>query len=262
MTFVDSHCHLYADAFDEDRDEVLSASKKLGVQHIILPNIDIDSVEGMHELSKHYPDSCWSMMGLHPCSVKENVEEQLAAIKVLLDKNPTRYVGVGEIGIDLYWDKTFLEQQKHAFKEQCKWAVANNMPVAIHIRDSFQEIFACLDELNLPTLSGIFHCFTGNNEQAKKALSYPNFYLGIGGVVTFKNTHLRETLKSIVPKERLVLETDSPYLAPHPNRGKRNTPEYIPLVAETLAAVYDCSLEHVAEITTANCKTLFPQLPV
>ncbi len=262
MTFIDSHCHLYADAFDEDREAVLTQAQELGVQHIILPNIDLESVDGMHALAKNFPQQCWAMMGLHPCSVTAAVTEQLAEIKHQWKENANLYVGVGEIGIDLYWDKSLLEQQKIAFMTQCQWAAEWNMPVAIHVRDSFDEVFACLDALALPNLTGIFHCFTGNAQQAQKALSYPGFFLGIGGVVTFKNTHLRDTLKAHVPLDRLVVETDSPYLAPHPNRGKRNSPAYIPLVGETLAQVYDTALQEVARQTTANCKTLFPQLTV
>ena len=258
--FVDSHCHLYSDQFSEDREAVLEKTRAAGVEKIILPNIDLGSVAAMHELSAQNRLDCYPMMGLHPCSVKETVKEDLAQIKALLFGNKEKYVGVGEIGIDLYWDKTFLEEQKDAFKEQCSWALELDMPIAIHVRDSFEEIFACLDEINAPELKGIFHCFTGNREQAKKALSYPKFFLGIGGVVTFKNSKLPEVLGAVVPLERLVLETDSPYLAPHPHRGKRNSPEYIPLVAEKLMDVYDCPLEEIADISTKNCRSLFPQL--
>ncbi|MGB0167358.1 MAG: TatD family hydrolase, partial [Luteibaculum sp.] len=254
------HCHLYADQFSEDREAVLKKTRAAGVEKIILPNIDLNSVAAMHELSTQNQLDCYPMMGLHPCSVKETVKEDLAQIRALLFGNKEKYVGVGEIGIDLYWDKTFLEEQKDAFKEQCSWALELDMPIAIHVRDSFNEIFECLDEINALELKGIFHCFTGNREQANKALSYSNFFLGIGGVVTFKNSKLPEVLGAEVPLDRLVLETDSPYLAPHPHRGKRNSPEYIPLVAEKLMDVYDCSLKEIADISTKNCRSLFPQL--
>ena len=260
MTFVDSHCHLYADQFNDDRNEVLLSAKKLGVDKILLPNIDLDSVDIMRNLMEQHPDTCYGMMGLHPCSVQENYREILIQIKELLDKNTDRYIGIGEIGIDLYWDKSYLTQQKETFLTQCKWALDLNLPIAIHVRDSFTELFSCLDELNAPELKGVFHCFSGNREEAKKALTYPNFYLGIGGVVTFKNSKLAEVLSHEVPLEKLLLETDSPYLSPHPHRGKRNSPEYIPLIAEKLASTYNVSIEDIAAISTQNALDLFPKI--
>ncbi|TXC78953.1 TatD family hydrolase [Luteibaculum oceani] len=260
MILVDSHCHLYADQFNEDRDQVLEAAIKSGVKKIILPNIDRDSVNPMHELSNRYPENCFPMMGLHPCSVKENFRNELDFHKNLLYQNLDQYVGVGEIGIDLYWDKSTLNEQKIAFKEQCNWAIDLDLPIAIHVRDSFNEVFECLDEIDTSKLKGVFHCFSGNKEQAQKALSYPNFILGIGGVVTFKNSKLGATLTEFVPKEKLVVETDSPYLTPHPHRGKRNSPEYIPLIAQKLADLYLCSEEEIAEISTNNIKRMFPKV--
>lgn len=260
MILVDSHCHLYAEQFNDDRDQVLEAAIKSGVKKIILPNIDRDSVDAMHELSNRYPENCFPMMGLHPCSVKKDYQEDLEFHKNLIFNKTENYVGVGEIGIDLYWDKSTLPEQKEAFKEQCQWAIELDLPIAIHVRDSFNEVFECLDEINSDSLKGIFHCFSGNKEQAKKALSYSNFLLGIGGVVTFKNSKLGETLAKLVPKERLVVETDSPYLTPHPHRGKRNSPEYIPLIAQKLADIYLCSEEEIAQISSKNIEKMFPKV--
>ena len=254
MMFIDTHAHLYAKEFDEDRDEMLQNALKEGVQKFFLPNIDETSIAGMHKLCQSYPTNCYPMMGLHPCSVKENVKEQLATIKQAFD--PNLHIGIGEIGIDLYWDKSLLKEQIVAFEEQIKWAKELKLPIVIHARDSFDEIFEVVDALNDEHLTGIFHCFTGNEEQAAKILNYGGFKLGIGGVVTFKNSGLTEVLKN-VPLSELVLETDAPYLAPVPKRGKRNESSYIPFIAAKLTEIYGCSLKEIATATTKNALTLF-----
>ena len=252
--YIDSHTHLYLEEFENDRDDVLSRALQAGVEKFFLPNIDSSSIDPMMSLCKANPELCFPMMGLHPCSVKENYKEELALIKKCLDTD--RFYAIGEIGIDLFWDKTFIEQQKEAFRLQILWAKEKKLPIVIHARESFTEILEIMDEMNDRTLSGIFHCFTGTPEQAQKIISYGDFYLGIGGVVTFKNSGLAETLQNIRP-EFLVLETDAPYLAPIPYRGKRNESAYVTLVAARLAAIYNCTVKEIAEITSANARKVF-----
>lgn len=254
MILTDTHSHLYADQFSEDIDQVMSRCLADGINRIFLPNIDESSIDSMLALEDSYPNTCFSMMGLHPCSVKENFEEQLATVRTWLDKK--NFVAVGEIGIDLYWDKSLLSQQQEAFKCQIEWAKELGKPIIIHARDSFDEIFEIVDELNDDRLSGIFHCFTGTSEQAQKVIDYGNFWLGLGGVLTFKNSGLDKVVKDIDLKH-LVLETDSPYLAPTPFRGKRNESSYLKLIAMKLAEIKGVTLEEVAEVTTANSKVIF-----
>ena len=259
ITLTDTHAHLYSNEFDTDRDEMIKRALQLGVKRIFLPNIDEESIEPMLKMMKDYPDKCYGMMGLHPCAVKENVDEQLQIMKQAL--NAHQFVAIGEIGIDLYWDKTFFEQQKSAFKTQCLWALERNLPIAIHCRNAMQEIIALLEELKASTaykdqpFKGIFHCFSGNNEEAKKLIEY-GFYLGIGGVLTYKNSGLDKAIEDIDLKH-LVLETDAPYLAPVPMRGKRNESAFLRYVAEKLADLKQCSLFDVAEITTQNSIHIF-----
>ena len=245
---------MYAKEFDEDRDECMLQALEDGVYFTALPNIDVESIERVQELMRAYPDQTIGMMGLHPSSVKEDYKLQLTTLKMELDTD--RYHAVGETGIDLYWDKTFFEEQVDSFKTQIQWAKEKSLPIVIHARDSFQEIFDVLDSEYDADLTGVFHCFTGNESQAQKALSYENFYLGLGGVLTFKNSGLDKVIARVDPG-RLVLETDAPYLAPHPFRGKRNQTAYTKLIAEKLAEIFEVSLEEIAEITTANAKNLF-----
>src|SRR5690554_5427364 len=245
---------MYLPDFDEDREERMVAALDAGVYRVALPNIDADSMLMVKEMMRAYPNQVIGMMGLHPSSVKEDYKVNLNSIKTELDSG--NYCAVGEIGIDLYWDKTYIAEQKEAFKIQLGWAKEMKLPVAIHSRDSFAEICEVLDEVYDDSLSGVFHCFTGNEIEMEKALSYKNFYLGIGGVLTFKNSGL----DSVIAKadlNRLVLETDAPYLTPHPFRGKRNETAYTKIVARKLAEVFEISLEEVARITTANANTLF-----
>lgn len=251
--FIDTHTHLYSEEFKPDIDEVIKKAVDAGVEKFFLPNIDSSSVEGMHHLCDKYPQHCFAMMGLHPCSVKENYKEELAIAYNYLKSN--KYVAVGEIGIDLYWDKTFYIQQLEAFETQINWAIEFNLPIVIHCRSSFDEIFGVLSSFKkLP--KGIFHCFSGNAEQAQKIIDTTNFKLGIGGVITFKNSGLDKAIEKIDLKH-LVLETDSPYLAPVPYRGKRNESAYIPLIAAKVAEVKKCSILEVAKITTANANEVF-----
>ncbi len=253
---IDTHTHLYSSKFDEDRDEVIQDAIAKGVEKLLLPNIDSTSTEAMLELTVKYPNNCLPMMGVHPCSINnETIEKELAHAKEYLFSN-RKFIAVGEIGIDLYWDKTTLEAQVKAFKTQIEWAKELNLPIAIHARDSFDEIFEVLDETNDEQLRGVLHCFTGNIEQAKHIINYGGFKLGIGGVVTFKNGGLDKVLKEI-ELEHLILETDAPYLAPTPYRGKRNSSQYIPLIGDKLADIYNCTLPDVATVTTKNAIELF-----
>lgn len=253
MIITDTHTHLYSEAFDDDRKEAIQKAMDKGVKRFFIPAIDSETTQSMYELEKNFPENVFLMMGLHPTHVKENFEEELKHVEEELDKRS--FYAVGEIGIDLYWDKSTLGIQKEAFKRQIQMAKKRDLPIVIHCREAFDEIFEVLEEEKDDRLFGIFHCFTGTYEQAQQALSY-NMKLGIGGVVTFKNGGIDKFMKQ-VPLEELVLETDSPYLAPAPFRGKRNDPEYIIKVAEKLSDIYEIPLEEVARITTENSKEIF-----
>jgi len=253
MTIIDTHTHLYAAQFDEDRAEMLARAIGSGVERFYLPNIDSNSIEGMLALEKQYPENCFPMMGLHPCSVNADYKKELAIVEEWLGKRP--FVAVGEIGIDLYWDKTYIEQQKDAFKIQIQWAKDLNIPIIIHARDALDIIIEIVEEEKDERLNGIFHCFTGTLEQAKR-IEALGFYIGIGGVLTFKNGGLNKIAGNI-PMERIVLETDSPYLAPKPKRGKRNESSYILYVAEKLAEIKGMSLSEIMKITTENANKIF-----
>lgn len=259
ITLTDTHAHLYSNEFDADRNEMIKRAVQAGIKRFFLPNIDELSIDPMLQLMQQYPQQCFGMMGLHPCSVKENVVEQLQIIEQALEAN--KFVAIGEIGIDLYWDKTFFEQQKVAFKTQCIWALERNLPIAIHCRNAMEEIIALLENLKETTafrenrFKGIFHCFSGNNSEAKKLIEY-GFYLGIGGVLTYKNSSLDKAIEDI-PLSHLVLETDAPYLAPVPMRGKRNESAFLRFVAEKLAEIKQCSLFEIADITTKNSIHIF-----
>jgi TatD DNase family protein len=221
---------------------------------MLLPNIDLDSIEAMHKLESDFPNNCHAMMGLHPCSVTENWEKELAVIKSHLDKR--KYCAVGEIGIDLYWDKDLLPFQQAAFAQQIEWAKEFDIPIVIHVREAFDEAFEIVDKLNDDSLRGVFHCFTGTVEQAKHIINYGGFKLGLGGVLTFKNSGLDKVVSEI-GMEHFILETDSPYLAPTPHRGKRNESSYITYVASKLSEIKEINIEEVAEVTTKNAIELF-----
>jgi TatD DNase family protein len=253
MNLIDTHTHLFSSQFDEDRNAVVQKAIDNGVSKMLLPNISSETIEAMHQLCQDFPKHCYPMMGLHPCDVKNDYLKELEIVKAQLDKG--KYVAVGEIGIDLYWDKSTLDIQKKAFRQQLIWAKEYDLPVAIHIRESFDEVFEVIEEVNDEKLRGVFHCFTGTKEQGLRAIDM-GFMLGIGGVVTFKNSGLDQTLSGL-PLAQLILETDSPYLAPTPHRGQRNESAFIPLMAQKLADIYEMDIEEVARITTQNAKTLF-----
>ncbi|MFT5778992.1 MAG: TatD DNase family protein [Crocinitomicaceae bacterium] len=252
--FIDTHTHLFSDAFDEDRTAMVERSIEVGVKKMLLPNIDVDTIDAMHALVKQYPTNCYAMMGLHPGSVKADWEEQLEIIRTNLFAN--KYIAVGEIGMDLYWDKTFVTEQAKAFRMQVEWAKELKLPIVIHAREAFDEIFEILDEINDEHLTGVFHCFTGTLEQAKHVLNYGGFKLGIGGVLTYKKAALNAVLVNI-DLRHLILETDSPYLTPVPFRGKRNESSYLIHIAEKLTDVYGVPLTKIEEETTKNALELF-----
>ena len=253
MIITDTHTHLYIDAFNDDRDEVMLRAFNSGVQRFFIPAIDSTFTDSMLDLEKCYPDNVHLMMGLHPTHVKENYKDELKHVEEMLSKR--KFVAVGEIGIDLYWDTSTLRIQQEAFRHQIQLAKQYNLPIVIHSRESFDEIFEILEEEKDDDLFGIFHCFTGTIEQAHKAISY-NMKLGIGGVATFKNGKIDKYLDQIDLKH-IVLETDSPYLAPTPYRGKRNESSYIIKVLEKLSEIYNVSVEKIAEITTNNSIHVF-----
>ena len=253
MIITDTHTHLYSEAFEEDRDAMIQRALDLGVKRFFIPAIDSTYTQSMLDLEAKYPENVFLMMGLHPTHVKENYKEELTHVEEWFAKR--KFFAVGEIGIDLYWDKTFLKQQQEAFVYQIKLAKRNNVPIVIHSRDSFDEIFEILEQEKGEDLYGIFHCFTGTKEQAERAISY-NMKLGIGGVVTFKNGKIDQFLSEI-DLEHIVLETDSPYLAPVPYRGKRNESSYIIEVLKKLEGLYQISAEEIALITTQNSKEVF-----
>ncbi len=249
---IETHAHIYSDKFQSDIDEVLERSWEQGLERIYMPNIDHESIDAMLEL-ENKDDRCIPMMGLHPCSVGKDFEKELYIVEQWLDKR--KWVAVGEIGTDLYWDKTFWDQQQEAFNIQCQWAIKYEIPVVIHCRESIDETIGLIEAMADDRLKGVFHCFTGTVEQAKKIIDL-GFYLGIGGVATFKNGGLDQVIPQI-DNNKIVLETDSPYLAPTPHRGKRNEPSYISLVARRVAEFKNISEDEVAEFTTNNALKLF-----
>jgi len=254
MEWIDTHTHLYVDQFDDDREEIVGRALNAGVSRLYLPNIDRSSIGPMLDMEARWPDVCFPMMGLHPCSVGKNYREELDEVRQWLEKRT--FAAVGEIGLDFYWDKTFVRQQEEVFLLQAGWAVEFGLPIVIHSRDSIDRNIELLEEASLPGIRGVFHCFTGTVQQAERILDL-GFYLGIGGVLTFKNAGLDKVIAQIGP-ERLVLETDSPYLAPVPFRGKRNESAYVVNVAEKLAGLLEMPLRELAEITTRNARALFP----
>ncbi|WP_370214753.1 TatD family hydrolase [Mesoflavibacter profundi] len=253
MIITDTHTHLYSEAFDEDREQMMQRALDAGVTRFFVPAIDSTYTEGMLTLEKNYPNNVFLMTGLHPTHVKDNYNEELDHVVDMLDKH--KFYAVGEIGIDLYWDKSTLSIQQDAFRQQIQLAKQHELPIVIHCRDAFDEVFQILEEEKADNLYGIFHCFTGSLEQAKQAISY-NMKLGIGGVATFKNGKIDQFLSQIDLKH-IVLETDAPYLAPTPYRGKRNESSYVTRVLEKLSDIYQISEEKIAEITTENSKDVF-----
>jgi TatD DNase family protein len=254
-TLIDTHAHLYAKEFLEDFDQVIARAQEKGVSKILLPNIDQESIARMHFLSQAHPKLFIPMMGIHPCYVTKEWEKQVNTVETHLSQ-ANNYCAVGEIGIDLYWDKTLLDQQKKSFRAQIKLAIKYKLPIVIHARASFDEIFDIIDAENCPELTGVFHCFTGSTDQAHRIINYGGFKIGIGGVVTYKNAGLDQVVAQI-PLEHLLLETDSPYLPPVPYRGKRNESAYVSVVANKIAELHDVSPTKIAEITTHNATALF-----
>ncbi len=253
MIITDTHAHLYSEAFDDDRSDMIERALKENVKRFFIPAIDSTYTEAMLQLEKEYPDNVFLMMGLHPTHVKENYKEELKHVEEMLAQR--QFYAIGEIGIDLYWDKSTLSIQQEAFRHQIKLAKQYKLPIVIHCREAFDEIFEVLDKEKDDDLYGIFHCFAGNIEQAHQAISY-NMKLGIGGVATFKNGKIDQFLNQIDLKH-IVLETDSPYLAPVPYRGKRNESAYITKVLEKLAIIYGVTVEEIASVTTQNSKDIF-----
>lgn len=253
MQFIDTHTHIYLPEFDSDRDDVVERAVSSGIIKMLMPNIDIKSVDQMLAAESRYTDICFPMSGLHPTSVKEDYSEQLAELEELFTRH--KYIAIGEIGIDLYWDKTFIKEQMIALKRQIAFALDKKLPVVIHSRDSFPELFSVLEEFKGSGLKGVLHAFTGTINDAEKAIGM-GFMLGIGGIVTFKNSGLDMVVKEVGP-EHLILETDSPYLAPVPHRGKRNESSHIPLINKKLAEIFRMSEDELASITFANSSELF-----
>ena len=253
MILTDTHCHLYSEEFGVDIEEVIQNATIEGVQKFYLPGIDSTAIESMLALEKQFPEKCIPMMGLHPCYVKNNYNEELEIVRGWLTKRA--FVAIGEIGLDFYWDKTFVIQQYQAFRIQIEWAIEYRRPIVIHTRNAMQETINLVKEYKSKGLSGIFHCFSGSYESAKEIID-AGFYLGIGGVVTYKNAGLAEVLTKIDLKH-LVLETDAPYLTPVPFRGKRNESSYLKYVATKIAAIKQVPVEEVASITTANAEKIF-----
>jgi TatD DNase family protein len=253
MQFIDTHTHLYLPEFDTDRDEVVSRAIGNGISKMLLPNIDVESVDSMFSAVNRYPGICYPMIGLHPTSVKEDYLSQLEKLEYLAVK--TKIVAIGEIGVDLYWDKTFLREQLISFRRQVAFASDNELPVVIHSREAFPEVFEVLEEFKGKAIRGVFHAFTGTQKDAEKAVNM-GFKLGIGGIVTFKNSGLDKIVGEIGP-ENLILETDAPYLSPVPYRGKRNESTYLCIINKKLADIFGTSEEEIASVTYLNSASLF-----
>ena len=254
---IDTHSHIYSEEFDADGDEVIQRAKEAGVTKIVLPNVDAQSLPRMLELEAQYPDYCYAAVGLHPESVKENYQIELDIIREELERR--KYLAVGEIGIDLYWDKTFLNEQIIAFQQQIEWALEYDLPVIIHVRDSFRETMSALAPYRNQGLNGVFHSFVGNIDEANEIIDFGGFYMGINGIVTFKNSGLAAVVEQIDLKH-ILLETDSPYLTPAPHRGKRNESAYTQLVLNKLSDIYNLSAEQIDLQTTYNARQLFSSL--
>lgn len=254
MKLIDTHNHLYLEEFDKDQEILADAAMESGIDTLLLPNVDLTTIDRMHTLCDRYPDFAYPMMGLHPTSVDGNYIDLLKKTESYLGKRT--YLGIGEIGIDLYWDQTYLKEQVIAFEEQLKWSIDLNLPVAIHTREAYPVVLECIHKIGAEKLKGVFHSFTGSNTDLEEIKKFKNFKLGINGVITFKNSKLSETIQS-ADISMIVLETDAPYLAPVPYRGKRNEPVYIWKTAEKVADTYGLTLDETVEITRKNALELF-----
>lgn len=250
---IDSHAHIYLEDFKDDLDEVISRAREAGVSKILLPNVDVNSIESMLKVEQTYPDMCIAMIGLHPCYVKEDFRDQLKVVETWLDKR--NFLAIGEIGTDLYWDKTYWEQQQKAFHFQCNLAMDYNLPIVIHCRESIDETIEMVSGYESRGIRGVFHCFTGSIEQGQK-ITEMGFYLGLGGVSTFKNSGMDKVIPHL-DKTKIILETDSPYLTPTPYRGKRNEPGYVSLVADKVSELLNLSKEVLIDLTVNNTYSLF-----
>ncbi len=250
---IDTHSHIYGIEFDADRDEVVRRAQEAGIEKILLPNINEESISQMMMAVSAYPGVCYPMRGLHPEDVKQDWQQVLDRMEPLLDD---KMIAVGEVGLDFYWDVTYKQEQLDAFERQISWAKERNLPLVVHMRKAEPELLATMERHKSDGLRGIFHCFSGSRETAERLLKYEGFVLGIGGVVTFKNSHLAETLKS-VPLTRIVLETDAPYLAPVPFRGKRNEPAYVQNIAKFLTNIYNVSLDEINDTTNTTVNDIF-----
>lgn len=255
MLLIDSHTHLYSEQFQEDQTSMINKAIEAGIQKFFLPNIDSTSLKGMNELVGRFPENCYAMIGLHPCSVKEDFEKELQVVEREISRSK-HYIAIGEIGLDLYWDKSFQKEQEFVFRRQIEWAKEQQLPIVIHCREAFDEILSILDEVNDHRLSGVFHCFTGTIEQARHILDYGSFKLGIGGVVTYKNSGLDNVVKELSVDD-IILETDAPYLAPSPYRGKRNESSYLIEIAQKVSDLFNITIDELAQRTTTNALSIF-----
>lgn len=254
MKWFDTHCHIDGTEFDADRETVIQRAREAGVAKLLVPAIDLASSERIVSLCTQYPDCLYPMVGLHPEEVRADWREQLAAIKSLL---APRIIAIGEVGLDYYWSREFEQEQLEAFEEQVRWSAETQLPLMIHCRKAQNELVAILKKYAQDLPGGVFHCFTGNDQEAAELLQFDRFVLGIGGVLTFKKSHLPEVLPRVVPLDRIVIETDAPYMAPVPMRGQRNEPAFTRYVLQRLAEAYGVSSEEVADKTNANCKRVF-----
>ena len=258
MTFIDTHTHLYGEEFDADRAEMVERARVAGAEKLLLPNVDEESIGRMLQMCDDFPDLCLPMMGLQPEELPADPWPLVEKMKQLLYTTPERYCAVGEVGIDLYWDQSRREEQIEVFREEIRWANELRKPLVIHARNAHQDIVTTLREADISQIpGGIFHCFGGTTEEARELLTFDGFYLGIGGIVTFKKSTLPAVLHACVPLNRILLETDAPYLTPVPHRGKRNESAYIPHIINKIAEIYDTTTEEVARITTENARKLF-----
>lgn len=255
MKLIDTHSHLYLEDFDVDRDELISAARDFGVRALLLPNIDRTSIDRLHQLCDSQPGFCYPMMGLHPTSVGSDYVAELSALEKCLNKRS--YCAIGEIGIDLYWDKTFLDEQKEVFEEQLRWSIAYSLPVSIHTRNAFVEVFDSIYKVGAEKLKGVFHCFSGTEAELKEILLLKKFKLGINGIITYKNSDLPDLLKRFATIKDVVLETDAPYLPPVPYRGKRNIPIYMAETITKVADVFDLSIAEASCIIEENSEEIF-----
>jgi TatD DNase family protein len=251
---IDTHTHIYLAEFDDDREAMLERAKEVGLRQLFLPNIDLETVDRLHRICDEHPDFCLPMMGLHPTSAGASLQKDLAAVKLNFEKR--KYIAVGEIGIDLYWDKTCIKEQKFAFEEQLQWRIEMDLPVVIHTRDAFPEVMECLKNVGLSNLRGVFHSFGGSREELEQILEYDHFFIGINGVITYKKAHFAAYL-NVAPLERIVIETDAPYLTPVPFRGRRNEPAYIVYTAQAIAEARGMSIAELWTATGDNARSFF-----